>query len=300
MTRSITTNTRPDASDVRDQPGTRAVAPSPLKYHVATRTVVGREGTPVTVKIETIGPVTGVPVTFLHGLVGLNDHWESVVARISSTCRCTLLELPLLDLRGDDCSVDGAVDLTARFLETHGPSVLVGNSFGGHVAARIAIERHDLVKGLVLTGASGMIEKTLMSDVQIRPSLEWLERKIGELFFDKSKMNPMDITRAFEELSHRDHARAMVRLSRTARKDHLGATAGNIVCPTLLVWGREDVVTPPEACEQFHAKIPGSSVVWLDRCGHAPMIEHPDLFSDAMLRFVAGINGINGINGITS
>jgi pimeloyl-ACP methyl ester carboxylesterase len=45
--------------------------------------------------------------------------------------------------------------------------VLVGNSFGGHVALRIAIEHPTLVRGLVLAGASGLIEKSMVSDIQI-------------------------------------------------------------------------------------------------------------------------------------
>jgi pimeloyl-ACP methyl ester carboxylesterase len=228
-------------------------------------------------------------VVFLHGLVGLNDHWEDVVQRIQDSARCTLLELPLLKLQGEDCSIEGTTALTARFLEEHlppGGAVLVGNSFGGHVAARLAIHRPELVRGLVLAGASGLIEKSMVSDVQIRPSLEWLQRKIGELFHDQSKMNPADVQRAFAELSDRAHAKAMVRLSRTARRNHLGDQLGKVRCPTLLIWGREDIVTPPEACEQFHAGIAGSRVVWLEACGHAPMIEKPEEFARAMLEFL--------------
>ena len=49
------------------------------------------------------------------------------------------------------------------------------------MALRIALNRPDLVGGLVLAGASGLIEKSMVSDIQLRPSREWLVRKIGEL-----------------------------------------------------------------------------------------------------------------------
>ncbi len=235
----------------------------------------------------------GVPFVFLHGLVGLNDHWEGVTARIRDRVRCVLFELPLLRLRGDHCSIHGATDLTARFVHERftEPVVLVGNSFGGHVAARLAIDHAELVRGLVLTGASGILEKSMVSDVQIRPSREWLARKIGELFFDRAHMRENDLDRAFAELSDRGGARAMVKLSRSARKDHLGDRMRDIRVPTLLVWGKQDVVTPPEAAQGFARSIPGSTLVWLDKCGHAPMIEKPEEFAAAMLGFAEQLAG---------
>jgi pimeloyl-ACP methyl ester carboxylesterase len=252
--------------------------------------LTGMEGVPVPAGVIDAG--SGTPVVFLHGLVGLNDHWESVAASIQHRCRCIMLELPLLDLTGEDCSIQGATELTARFLRSYlpdQPAVLVGNSFGGHVAAKLAIEHQALVRGLVLAGASGLIEKSMVSDIQIKPSREWLERKIGELFHDKSKMNMGDVDRAFAELSHKSKARAMVRLSRTARRNHLGDQLASISAPTLIIWGRQDIVTPPEACEQFQAKVRGSRVVWIDNCGHAPMIEADALFARALNDFLDSV-----------
>ena len=241
--------------------------------------------------IVDVGPQTGPTFVFLHGLVGLNEHWENVVRRFSEHVRCLMLQIPLLELSGEDCSIQGVSTLTARFLDDHfGPEAnlpvaLVGNSFGGHVALLLAIERPDLVRALVLAGSSGLIEKSMVSDVQIRPSREWLRRKIGELFFDKKHLSESDIERAYKELSSRSGARAMVKLSRSARRNHLGTKLGQIKAPTLLIWGREDIVTPPEAAEGFRASIPGSKIVWIERCGHAPMIECPQQFADALLHF---------------
>jgi len=249
---------------------------------------------PIPATIVDVGPRSKTVPTFvfLHGLVGLNEHWENVVRRFSATTRCLMLQIPLLQLSGDDCSIQGVSALTARFLEDYfGPDgelpvALVGNSFGGHVALRLAIERPDLVQALVLAGSSGLIEKSMVSDVQIRPSREWLRRKIGELFFDRKHLSESDIERAYKELASRTGARAMVRLSRSARRNHLGNKLGQIRMPTLLIWGREDIVTPPEAAEGFRASIPGSRIVWFDRCGHAPMIECPDQFADTLVGFI--------------
>jgi pimeloyl-ACP methyl ester carboxylesterase len=117
-----------------------------------------------------------------------------------------------------------------------------------------------------------------------------LEKKIGELFFDRSKMNPGDVDRAFNELGERSKARAMVKLSRSARRNHLGDEIHRISCPSLVLWGRQDIVTPPEAAEAFRSKIPSSKLVWFDRCGHAPMIECPEEFALALVDFVNSLD----------
>ncbi|MBS0196981.1 MAG: alpha/beta hydrolase [Planctomycetes bacterium] len=264
-------------------PASHATSDAPRSRSIS---LAGRGKTPVTAELVELGH--GKPVVFLHGLVGLNDHWEESARLVAPYAKCHLLEMPLLDLLGDDCSIDGVTELTANFLQRHvgEPAVVVGNSFGGHVALKIAIQRPELVRGLVLAGASGLIEKSIVSDVQIRPSREWVARKIGELFYDQTKMLQSDVDRAHEVLSHRRQARAMVKLSRSARRNHLGDEIGKIAAPTLIVWGRQDIVTPPEACEQFSRDIRGSRVVWLENCGHAPMIESPDRFGAALTEFV--------------
>ncbi len=255
--------------------------------------VDGRGGPSKGLKAKVIdrGPQDTVPIVFLHGLVGLNEHWEGVVERASNRMRCILFELPLLQLRGEDCSIQGVTRLTADFLSDYleEPALVVGNSFGGHVALRLALEHPAAVRAMCLAGSSGLIEKSLVADIQIRPSQDWLRRKIGELFYDQSKMREDDLARAHRELSDRGGARAMVRLSRSARRDHLGDRIAEIDVPTLLIWGRQDIVTPPEAAEDFQRLIRNSNIVWFDRCGHAPMIECPDGFAQALIRFAEGL-----------
>ena len=256
-----------------------------------TCTLRGLAGVDVPVSVARAGE--GRRVVFLHGLVGLNEHWDDVVEQVKHRLACVLLQVPLLALRGDDCSIDGVTELTIRFLEEHvaEPVILVGNSFGGHVALRVAIQRPDLVAGLVLAGSSGLIEQSIVSDVQIRPSREWLRRKIAELFYDPdTHLRESDLDRAYTELSDRGGARAMVRLSRSARRNHLGDQIRNLEVPTQLIWGRNDIVTPPEAAEMFVRAIGDSRIVWFDQCGHVPMIEKPGPFAQALIEFADELN----------
>jgi len=254
-------------------------------------TLRGLGGVDVPITVERVGQ--GRRIVFLHGLVGLNEHWDGVVELVQHRLSCVLLQVPLLALKGDDCSIDGVMALTIQFLERHfsEPIVLVGNSFGGHVALRVAIERPDLVSGLVLTGSSGMIEESIVSNVQIRPSREWLRRKIAELFYDPDKyMSENDLDRAHKELSERPGARAMVRLSRSARRNHLGDSIGRLTVPTQLIWGKDDIVTPPPAAEMFLQAIPDSRIEWFDACGHVPMIEKPEAFARVLLEFASELD----------
>ncbi len=256
-------------------------------FERTTRTVelAGLSGKRIPADVVECG--SGMPIVFLHGLVGLNEHWGKVVDRIASRVRCITLEVPLLELRGVDCSLSAVSAMTMQFLdrEIGEPAILVGNSFGGHVALRVTHERPELVHALVLAGSSGLIERTVVKGAPVRPTREWLVEKIGELFYDKSKMDPNDVDRAFELLNERGGARAMVKLSKSARRDNMTDDLADIMQKTLLIWGKKDIVTPPSAGQGFRELMPNAKLHWLDDCGHAPMIESPIGFGDAMHSF---------------
>ncbi len=257
-------------------------APTLQKSEVS---LTGMSGKKIVADVVECG--TGTPIVFLHGLVGLNEHWEVVVRSMSSRARCVTLEMPLLSLRKSDCCIQAVSAMTMQFLDKHfdEPVVLVGNSFGGHVALRVAHERPELVRSLILAGSSGLIERTVVKGAPVRPTREWLVEKIGELFYDKSFMDPGDVDRAFALLNERGGARAMVKLSKSARRDNMADDLGEIEHPTLLIWGKEDVVTPPSAGQGFTELMPNAELFWIDACGHAPMIEAPVEFAKAMHEF---------------
>ncbi len=230
----------------------------------------------------------GVPVVFLHGLLGLKEHFAAAAAELTDKADCWLVQAPLLSLRGSQCSVVGATELVAAFLaeRINEPAVLVGNSLGGHLALRIALDHPERVKGLVLAGSSGLFERTFEKDVQHRPTREWIDRKITDLFYDKDRMPDGVVDRAYEELSQRKAARSLVRLSRTAKADHMGSRLPRVEQPTLLLWGRQDNVTPPSVAEEFHSLLPNSELRWIEKCGHAPMIEQPVAFAEGVRAFL--------------
>jgi pimeloyl-ACP methyl ester carboxylesterase len=70
----------------------------------------------------------------------------------------------------------------------------------------------------------------------------------------------------------------VLRVARAAKRHNLEERLGDVRVPALIVWGKEDRITPPEVAERFHAGIPGSQLVYLPNCGHAPMLERPEAF----------------------
>ncbi len=247
------------------------------------------------IRVEEIGE--GLPIVFLHGLLGLNSYWKATAEALSCRARCLLVEIPLLQLRNGDCNVGGVTAIALDILDrlTDQPVVMVGSSFGGHVSLKISLDRPEVVRALVLTGSSGLFEAAFeeeleqglaKKDVQRRPSQDWIQRKIAELFYDPDRIPDGVVERAHGELTDRRGARAMVRLSKSAKRDHMGARLGSITQPALIVWGRQDVVTPPRVAEEFAARLPNARLRWIDRCGHAPMIERPEDFTGALEEFI--------------
>ena len=169
-----------------------------------------------------------------------------------------------------------------------GPAVYVGNSLGGHLALRLALDHPEAVRGLVLAGSSGLFEREIVvgRTAQHRPSRDWLQQKIEELFSDPANIPEGIVDRVYNELSNRRAARALVRLSKSAKSDNLAAHLSEIQARTMLLWGRDDTVTPPRVAEEFKDFLPNAFIHWLDNAGHAPQIEQAAAFTKAIDDFL--------------
>jgi pimeloyl-ACP methyl ester carboxylesterase len=78
-------------------------------------------------------------------------------------------------------------------------------------------------------------------------------------------------------------------LAKSAIRNNLGEELGQIKQPTLLIWGNQDTVTPPFVAEEFHKLIPNSELKFIDKCGHAPMMEQPVAFNIILEEFLTKI-----------
>lgn len=128
----------------------------------------------------------GEAVVLLHGLMGQMQHWDAVLDAVDDGYRVIAPTLPIFhpDLR--EASVGALGRYVLRFLDALDlpRAVLGGNSLGGHVALRLALDHSERVSGLVLTGSSGLFERGFANGVPHRPDRAWVRRKMEEVFFD--------------------------------------------------------------------------------------------------------------------
>ena len=227
---------------------------------------------------------SGEAVILLHGLMGQMHHWDAVLDGLAGSARAIALDLPILHRRLSEASLDALAGHVAGFMDALEISraVVGGNSLGGHVALRLALDQPDRVTGLVLTGSSGLFERGFSSGVPHRPDRRWVREKMEEVFFDSSLVTDGWVEEAHRVVTTPASALRVLRLARDARRDNLEARLGRIAVPALLVWGRDDRITPLEVGERFRELIPDARLVSLARCGHAPMLEHADRFAQVV------------------
>ena len=244
--------------------------------------------TPTGPEVRLVESGSGPVCIFLQGLLGSSDHYEKTFQLLSDRAHCMVFDVHLLELKRNWANLETVTSTICDVItsESLAPAVIVGNSFGGHVALMTALNRPELVRGLVLAGSSGLAEKSYERDVQHRPSKPWLQKKIAQLFADPDYPIDSLVNRAYTELSNPHKALALVKLARSTKKHHLGHALPDITTPTLVLWGTEDEVTSPDAAREFARLIPNSNIKWIPDCGHAPMLECPEEFAAGIREFL--------------
>jgi pimeloyl-ACP methyl ester carboxylesterase len=165
-----------------------------------------------------------------------------------------------------------------------GGAVMVGNSIGGNVGARLAITRPDLVKGLMIIDSSGFERPLhvagrafcrLMSHPRfvraIYPLFSKAYMRVRTDADRRARASAIAVTRTT------DGARALSAMWRSFNlpAHDLRSQASQITAPTVLVWGRRDPIVTPKCGEAAHALIARSQLVLVDS-GHAPQTTNPD------------------------
>ncbi len=231
----------------------------------------------------------GEPVIMLHGIFGSPDNWLAQLRHLADRYRVVVLDLPIFSLPIEECTIDGLVRHVIAYLDWAGidNAVFVGNSLGGHLALDLALRAPERVRALVLAGSSGLFERGFDAKVPVRPGDDWIRDRIAsEVFYDSAKIRPEMIEQAIEILASRDRKLRVIRAAKSAKSSHMGEHLGDIKAPTLLIWGRQDKITPLIVADEFHEGIRASELVLIDQCGHAPMLEQPEEFSRHMAAFL--------------
>jgi pimeloyl-ACP methyl ester carboxylesterase len=179
-------------------------------------------------------------------------------------------------------TVDRALD-RARIDQ---PIVLVGNSLGGLLAIDYTLRYPERVCGLVLAGSAGLHERSLTDGNKPKATREFVRSVIGGIFYDQALVTDELVEDWYETMQDRNYTRFILRMSRATRDRNVEKELDRITTPTLIVWGKQDQITPPEVGIQFKSKIRDSELVFLDRCAHVPNVEQPELFYEQLAKFL--------------
>ena len=230
---------------------------------------------------------TGPEIVLLHGLFGALSNWDSVQGLMAEYSRPIALQFPILKGHQSEVKIKALALYTEYFVRSRNlaPVTLCGNSLGGHVALRLCLAAPDLVDCMVLAGTSGLYEHSVDS-LPVRPGREFVAEHMKRVFFGERFVTDAAIDEITTILEDRSHVLNLIHAARSAKKDNLKDLLGQIKVPTLLLWGEDDEITTPKVAEMFHDLIPNSKLVMIKDCGHAPMIEHPEWFSEEVRKFV--------------
>ena len=224
------------------------------------------------------GPV----IIILHGLFGALSNFKDVFEKFRDGYTVVIPMLPIYELPLLKCNVKNLAAFVDDFIRHKGYNSvnLLGNSLGGHVALVYAAEHPKKVNSVVLTGSSGLYENAFGGSFPRREDKEYLRKKIALTFYDPNIVTDELVDECFEAVNNRNKVLRILSIAKSAIRHNMADELENYEMPFCLIWGKNDTITPPEVAEEFHEKIKDSDLFWIEKCGHAPMMEHPEKFND--------------------
>jgi pimeloyl-ACP methyl ester carboxylesterase len=259
------------------------------------------DGAPV--NVVTLGE--GPPMLFVHGLLGCWQNWLCQLPHFARTHRVIAPDLPGFGqspLPPDGISIAGYARTLNALLDE--PAIVVGNSLGGFVAAELALSFPASVEKLVLVSASGLSAAHVKRDpTEIAPHLA-----AAVLARGATKRDPIFRRRKLRNalagyiIRHPEHvptdllyeqvaaaaAPGFAQATVSSMQFHIEDRLAEIAAPTLIVWGENDRVVPPQDAPRFAELVAGSQLVWFEDTGHVPMLEAPARFNRVVDEFLAG------------
>ena len=230
----------------------------------------------------------GEVLLLLHGLMGALSNWEDTVNYFKPNYRVIIPMLPIYDLPLLTTGVKSVTKFVQKFVKNQKLTdfTLVGNSLGGHVALIYVLAHPKLAKALVLTGSSGLYENAFGGTFPRRESYDFIKEKVEFTFYDPATATKELVDDVYQTVNDRHRVIRILAMARSAIRHNMKHDLHKIKIPVGLIWGKNDKVTPPEVAVEFHENLPKSELVWIDKCGHAPMMEQPAEFNKALEGFL--------------
>lgn len=234
----------------------------------------------------------GEPLILLHGLFGALSNFQDLIDYFSKRNKVVVPMLPLFDLDLLHTTVGGLEKHVQKFIEfkDYKNIHLLGNSLGGHVALVHVLKHPERIKSLILTGSSGLFENGMGDTYPKRGDYEYIRKKTEVTFYDPAMATKELVDEVYDIVNQRIKVIKVIALAKSAIRNNLGDELKEIKMPTLLIWGNNDTITPPFVGKEFNKLIPNSELHFIDKCGHAPMMERPDEFNEILNGFLTKLN----------
>ncbi len=231
----------------------------------------------------------GTPLVVLHGLMGGLSNFQGMFKHFPDNgFRVIIPELPIYGLPLIKTNVGTLAKFVKEFLDYLDLKdvVLVGNSLGGHIALVFTKMYPELVKGLVLTGSSGLYESGMGESYPKRGDYEYIKKKAEDVFYDSTIATKDIVDEVYNTVNDRGRLLRTIAIAKSAIRHNMAKDLPNISCPACIIWGKNDIVTPSEVAYDFEKLLPKSTLYWIDKCGHAAMMEHPDTFNELVHKWL--------------
>ena len=225
---------------------------------------------------------------------GLSNFKDVIGFFSSKGYKVIIPELPIYNLPLKETTVTAFSDFLEDFIKYKNLSnvILLGNSLGGHVGLIYSNKNPSFVKSLVLTGSSGLYENSMGESYPKRENYGYIKRKTQEVFYNSKVATKEIVDEVFETVNNREKLVRTLAIAKSAIRHNMSEELPNIKTPTLLIWGENDLVTPPEVAREFKSLLPNSKLEWIKKCGHAPMMEHPDEFNKILFNWLNQKNNL--------
>lgn len=227
----------------------------------------------------------GRPLIILHGLMGALSNFNETFQYFSKKgYRVLIPELPLYTLPLLKTNVKHLAKFIHEFIKFKGLEkvTLLGNSLGGHIALYYTKHYPEDVHSLVLTGSSGLYEKAMGDTYPKRGNYEYIEQKTRDVFYDPAIASKELVDEVYGIVNNRITVLKTLTIAKSAIRHNMADDLPNMKQPTCLIWGKQDSVTPPDVANDFHKLLPNSDLFWIDKCGHAAMMEKPKEFNQIL------------------
>lgn len=227
------------------------------------------------------------PIVFVHGAGGTHRHWGYQLQALSGA-NLYSLDLPGHGRSGGEAraSITGYSEFLSDFLEALelAPVTLVGHSMGGAIVQDFALNHASEVDRLILVGTGARLRvlprilEGLLSDFE-----STVEMVLGYAYSDNASQQLLDLGRQ-EWLAnppavlHGDY----LACDNFDVMDRLG----EIRCPTLVLCGQEDQLTPPKYSQFLQERITDAVLTIIPRAGHMVMLEQPERLTGAIDEFL--------------